>query len=111
MAWTAVVDTTTRLAAIIGVSHPAIVKAEQRGKITRDVDGRWDFSPSSRIGAHPRARACSGRGPSFGRGLIPPCPCGARCGTSLSGGHGRGGAEVSWDNDEDEDWGDEEGDE
>src|SRR5262245_34212383 len=111
MAWTAVVATTTRLAAIIGVSHPAIARAEQRRKLARGVDGRWHCSPSSRSGAQPRARACSGRGRSVGRGLSPPCPCGARCGTSLSGGHGRGGAEVSWDNDEDEDWGDEEGDE
>src|SRR4030095_10652148 len=42
MAWRALVDTDTQLAAILGVARPAIVKAERRGKIERTEAGRWD---------------------------------------------------------------------
>lgn len=41
MSW--VVDTDAALARILGVSRPAVVKAEARGKIGRRLDnGLWD---------------------------------------------------------------------
>jgi hypothetical protein len=38
----AFVYTDTQLAAILGVTRQAIAKAEARGTITREDDGRWD---------------------------------------------------------------------
>ncbi len=38
----AFVDTDSQLAAILGVARQAIAKAEARGTITREEDGRWD---------------------------------------------------------------------
>jgi hypothetical protein len=40
--WKALVDTDGQLARVIGVTQPAIRKAELRGRITREPDGRWD---------------------------------------------------------------------
>ena len=111
MAWTAVVDTTTCLAAIIGVSHPAIVKAEQRGKITRDVDGRWDvFAVVADWRASTRS-SLQRPGTVFRPWLDPSVPLRGSVWDELVRRARAGGAEVSWDNDEDEDWGNEEGDE
>src|SRR5262245_47611258 len=42
MPWRAMVETNVALARILGVSQPAIVKAEARGRIEREVDGSWD---------------------------------------------------------------------
>jgi hypothetical protein len=42
MPWYAIVQTNVALARILGVSQPAIVKAEQIGKIVRESDGTWD---------------------------------------------------------------------
>jgi hypothetical protein len=38
----AFVETDSQLAAILGVARQAIAKAERRGTITREDDGRWD---------------------------------------------------------------------
>jgi hypothetical protein len=38
----ALVETDAALARILGVARTAVIKAEQRGKITRERDGRWD---------------------------------------------------------------------
>jgi len=36
------VDTDAQLSRILGVTKPAIRKAERRGRITREPDGTWD---------------------------------------------------------------------
>jgi hypothetical protein len=42
MPWYAIVETNVALARILGVSQPAIYRAEQVGRIERSPDGSWD---------------------------------------------------------------------
>jgi hypothetical protein len=42
MARRLLVETDAQLAKVLGVSAPAVRDAEQRGKIEREPDGRWD---------------------------------------------------------------------
>ncbi len=42
MPWYAIVQTNVALARILGVSQPAIVRAEQAGRIEREGNGTWD---------------------------------------------------------------------
>jgi hypothetical protein len=42
MAWKAIVDTDAQLARVLGVTPPAVRKAEQRGVIKREPDSSWD---------------------------------------------------------------------
>jgi hypothetical protein len=40
--WRALVKTDVQLARVLGVSPPAVRDAARRGKIVRELDGRWD---------------------------------------------------------------------
>jgi hypothetical protein len=42
VAWRALVKTDVQLAKVLGVSPPAVRDAARRGKIVRELDGRWD---------------------------------------------------------------------
>jgi hypothetical protein len=100
MPWRAAIDTDTALAAILGVSRPAIVKAERRGKISRDVDGTWDVFAVVAGWRHSTLSSLQRQGSVFRPWLDPSIPLRASIWCELVRRARAGGAFVFWEDEE-----------
>ena len=103
MPWLAIVETNTALARIIGVSQPAIVQAERRGKIEREDDGTWDVYrvvESWRDSTMPTLQRAAG---SFRPWLDAETPLSACIWRELERRARAEGADIVWQDDDEED--------